>query len=225
MLKYDYIYDTRRGYLRGQNKDGLYYMREREYSLAMIFDGVSSDDHAREGVDMAIAYARTRHTDFYDHHNKRYRLRDLIVGMDRILKGMSNKDIHTTCAIIYLPAAEDETPRITHLGDSRIYGLDEGDLTCYTEDDNLPQFPHILTKCLGMFRIQDGDFYEKAIDRQHDTWLLCTDGFYEVMEVYPEDFARAFLLEDLRSLRSELRELLGSRNRDDATYLIVRRPR
>ena len=110
--------------------------------------------------------------------------------------------------------------KITHLGDSRIYGVNTH-LKIFTDDHNDPIQRNMLTKCLGLDRLSIEDFYEKKIENSPSRILLCTDGFYHVMEAAPELFLHILNMPEISDVKHKISKSMELRNYDDATYLLV----
>lgn len=97
---------------------------------------------------------------------------------------------------------------IAHLGDSRIYRVDQkGNVKQLTEDHSLGR--NALTKCLGSFSYQCPDIYEGRI-RGKNGFLLCSDGFCHYLSadmmselLHPEE------IEEEEQIEKRLREIAG----------------
>lgn len=213
-----YIGDSWQGLQRDSNKDGYHIINTGNYFLFMIFDGVSSSENARLGVDTLIKFCEKSHDIYYQNDN--FMLSHMIEDMNICLLHSKTKDVQTTCSIAYIPCNEELPLKITHLGDSRIYGITPV-LELYTEDHNDPLKPNLLTKCLGLDRLVEEDFYEKSIMKLPGRLLLCTDGFYNTLDHSPVFFKDLMNLPDLQAAKAEIAENIKFHNYDDATYLLV----
>lgn len=70
-----------------------------------------------------------------------------------------------------------------HVGDTRLYRLRDGILTCLTRDHthSHPDLQHVLIRAVGMEPSVVADY--TAVDLQiHDRYLLCCDGIYSVLD-------------------------------------------
>ena len=97
---------------------------------------------------------------------------------------------------------------IAHLGDSRIYRVDQrGNVKQITEDHSLGR--NALTKCMGSFSYQSPDIYEGRI-RGKTGFLLCSDGFshYLSAEMMTE-LLHPGEIEEEEQIEKRLREIAG----------------
>ncbi len=217
----DYIYDSLQGFARSENKDGISLQSGPDYTLASIFDGVSSDEHARLGVVTLTVYIQQNYARFYQPESNTYDLKSLMFSLHDQLTLLKENEVRTTCAVLFLP--KKGHVQISHLGDSRIYGFDkQGEMKQYTKDHNIPEMPNILTRCLGMKSLDSKCVYQKEITNPYENWLLCTDGFYSLLERNKPQFLSALNKNSLQDARNALRDLLINANQDDATYLLLR---
>ena len=212
------ISDSWKGIHRESNKDGFHVVAARDYTLFLIFDGVSSSKNAKAGVDIAIDFCTKSHDMYYK--NNDFHLSHLMEDMNICLLRQKTEGLETTCSIAYIPCGEHLPFKISHLGDSRIYGLNHS-LKVYTEDHNDPILRNMLTKCLGLERLVADDFYETTIMDIPKRILLCTDGFYNVMESDPDLFLQLLTLPDLENIKHQINNVVALQNSDDATYALV----
>ena len=71
------------------------------------------------------------------------------------------------------------TAHVLHVGDTRIYRLGEGQLTCLTVDHthSQPDLRHVLYRAVGLEPTLRLDYASHGL-REHDRFLLCSDGVY-----------------------------------------------
>jgi serine/threonine protein phosphatase PrpC len=111
---------------------------------------------------------------------------------------------------------------VLHVGDCRIYRLTDGQLDCLTNDHVLGrgELAHVLLRAIGFEESVKVDHLAIG-PRQHDRFLLCTDGVHGALS---EARLKA-LLEDRaapeESARIIVRAALNSGGQDNATALIL----
>jgi serine/threonine protein phosphatase PrpC len=71
------------------------------------------------------------------------------------------------------------TAHVLHVGDTRIYRLGEGQLTCLTVDHthSQPDLRHVLFRAVGLEPTLRLDYASHSL-REHDRFLLCSDGVH-----------------------------------------------
>jgi serine/threonine protein phosphatase PrpC len=65
------------------------------------------------------------------------------------------------------------------------------------------------------------DFRMQSINKNNDL-LLCTDGFYTLMEGQEQLYFRLFQMRDLQTVKKRLLSSQLGKNSDDATYILIR---
>lgn len=218
--KLEYIAGSWQGLQRPSNKDGYHVIASEQYHLFFIFDGVSSSKNASLGIKTVIDFCNNSHGIYYKHGD--FHLKYLMEDMNIAILRSHLEAAETTCCCVYIPRERSGFIKYSHLGDSRVYALKE-DFTCLTTDHNDGVFSHMLTKCLGLKRLKEDDFYEKNLHSDPLRLFLCTDGFYNVME---EDFTffSGLLREPLDQFKQDIEKFIYLRNADDATYLFIDLP-
>ncbi|MES0489186.1 MAG: SpoIIE family protein phosphatase [Leptospirales bacterium] len=218
--KLNIISDSTKGFQRPENRDGLTVIEDADYVLFFLFDGVSSYENSLLGVNKIIKAMEENHRAYF--HNDDYSLKEALHEMHDLLCSSGQEGMYTTVCALYLPRDINKPAKYSHLGDSRIYKYANGNLTLKTTDHNLPDSPHVLTKCLGMEKIEDTDFYEKEIEAiSGEGFLLCTDGFYPVLEDRLLDYLQSAFIESDVSIKKTIHNDLALHNSDDATYILV----
>ena len=212
-----YISDTFQGTTHSENQDGLLVVNEKNYEIYNLFDGVSMSENQVRGVRMAIDFIDRNYRNFLI--KEKFHLKEMIIQVNTAIVNSPWPDALTTyCAAVLW---DDRKLLISHMGDSRIYTQRNNKLVQHTVDDVIYPGSNILTRCLGVHRLVDTDFYQKEIKAEKGRLLLCTDGFYELMERDSNGFIQIFNLPDLKTIKSQIHETISGRNRDDATYLLI----
>jgi protein phosphatase len=128
-------------------------------------------------------------------------LTETLFRIDRRIRDAGKKDpaleeMGTTLSCLLLT---DRHALVAHVGDSRIYRLRGGRLTCLTTDHTFVQdmilegeltpekaashpLRHVLTRAVGT--LEPLEWVDTRIDPRHpgDRYLLCTDGLYNALE-------------------------------------------
>ena len=212
-----YITGSWKGKQRERNQDRVYVLEEHDYHLFVIFDGVSSYPESYRYIETFM--------EFLDDHQKEW------LGNDR--EGLGQllylAYLHcrktfiagsTTISALFIPH-EPHLPEMVSIGDSRIYAFRRQNMVSLTADDNVPEMPNILTRWVGHDYLSAEDFrpVEVGLDKQ---FLICSDGFYSVMEQDRDAFFHAMKLPDLKEINETLFHLVEGKNSDDASYVLVR---
>ena len=202
---------------RERNQDRVYVLNEPGYHLFIIFDGVSSYPESYRYIENYMQFMDEHHHEWLDNEKN---------GMGQLLY-LGYLDCRksfiagsTTISALLIPDGA-RLPEMVSIGDSRIYALRKQNLVRLTEDDNVPEMPNILTRWVGHDYLSAEDFRaeEIALDKQ---FLLCSDGFYGIMEQNRGDFYSAMNLSSPVIAKEELHRLIDRKNSDDASYILIR---
>lgn len=202
-----------------KNEDKTLVIRNKKYILVFIFDGVSSAERALEGINVAEKFITSNHESYFA-INGDYRLSELMRRTnEEVLRYYKNDACSTYCAIFI--SANAEAIKISSMGDSRIYGISRQYITQYTEDDKVPGYKNVLSKCLGMPNLNADDFWEKDIIPKEYRILLCTDGFYSFLEENKKDFHEILNFKKISNIKKALLKKIKNKNVDDSTFVIM----
>ncbi|GET31812.1 hypothetical protein PbJCM13498_06750 [Prolixibacter bellariivorans] len=215
--KLSYITGSVKGIQRERNQDRVYILDEPGYHLFIIFDGVSSYPESYRYIETFMEFLEEYHHEWLGKEKNG-------LGQLLYLAYLHCRKTFvagsTTISALFIPD-EKQLPEMISIGDSRIYAFRRKNMVSLTEDDNVPEMPNILTRWVGHDYLSAEDFrpVEVAIDKQ---FLLCSDGFYSVMEQSHEAFYPTLKLPELERVREELHRLMEGNNSDDASYILVR---
>ena len=206
---------------REENRDDICILEAPEYYLFLVFDGVSSYENCLEGIHKIKKIIKQNHRAYYE--NGVYNLRLAIYDMHYVLTSSDLPGMYTTIAALFVSRTIAGSVLYSSVGDTRIYTYNESILNQITHDDNIARLPNILTKCLGLKKMNDKDFYEQSIDvGSVKGIIICTDGFYTTLdESQITDLLQIFSEHGADSVKEEIRKKINLANQDDATYLII----
>lgn len=211
-----YIYNSKKGIRREKNQDRILIIEKVNYYLFMIFDGVSSDAFSYLFINefkkqfkskikkIQISEANLSEI-LYESHND-----VLKFG----IKGMS------TISILFFDKLNKNIGFI-NIGDSRIYIFTNQFLEKVTKDDSLPGRKNIITRYLGLKSLNLNDFKTKKLDFGFN-FLICTDGFYGLMENNLKEYFETFNFKNLKNIEKKLTTLQRRKNSDDSSYIIIK---
>ncbi len=215
-----YITDSIKGRNRTKNKDGTLIIKSDNFSLFALFDGVSSAKDAKKGVQKAIRFIKKHHLLY---------LRGLLPEIDRLLYDLnldlvsSNlDDPFTTCSLLLIPNKSSKPLQYVNIGDSRVYSVTRQYLKSYTDKDQSKIFKNQLSSYLGKPGLESRFFKISEIQRSSENFIICSDGFYQIMESHKHKFFKIFQFRYLKNLQKALRKEILRKNTDDATYIFVK---
>ena len=212
-----YVADSVKGMQRERNQDRVYVINEPGYGLFIVFDGVSSYPESYRYIETFTEFLDENHHEWLD--NGKNGLGQLLYlaylhCRKTFIAGS------TTLSALFFPG-ESLLPVMVSIGDSRIYALRKKNWVSLTEDDNVPEMPSILTRWVGHDYLSAEDFRPVEVSL-YEQFLLCSDGFYGVMEQNREAFCQAMKLLEIEKVKETIHHLMGEKNSDDASYILLR---
>ncbi len=214
-----YISDSLKGTTRSMNKDKLLVIDGGvKYDLFVLFDGVSTSENAVKCIDIAINYITENHKRYLA--GRSIKLADLMYGANQEIISCNLSAAYSTYSAVYVSKVKPQYI-ISNMGDSRIYGISNQYLVEYTEDDSFGENTNLLNKCLGMKELKLSDFKEIKLNQFEKMLLICSDGFYHLMEANLNTFFQIFGAKRLLTMKRKLHTLIENYNSDDATYVIL----
>ena len=188
-----------------------------------MLDGVSSSTGAKKAVSFAINYLTKNHKSFFKEGS--FDLAGLLEELNQALTATKLEDPYTTCSLAYIPHNSSQTILFLSLGDSRIYSVSKQYLLQLTIDHNDPIRINFLTKYLGSKDLTLNDFAEIEYLNDEQSLLICSDGFYSVMQSNPENLAeihRVLNLKAIHYIQKGIDKVIQGLNTDDASYVFMR---
>lgn len=212
-----YISDSFKGMERKENKDRVWCKQNDNGLLAVLFDGISSAEDANKGIDIATEKLELL---FEELTSSKSSLSDLMYQVNEALANSEFETPFTTYNACYIP--KDGKPVVlSNMGDSRTYEVTPQYLKQLSEDDNLVHNKNVVTKYLGMVNLSREEVTEVTMELGTARILLCSDGFYSVLE---ENLARFFEILNFKNIANTKKSLeteLVEKNQDDASYILI----
>ena len=126
----------------------------------------------------------------------------------------------STLSVLLINKLDDKVNFI-NIGDSRIYIFTNQFLEKITSDDTLQGNHNILTKCLGIETLALEDFKMHEINFSYN-FLMCTDGFYKLMEENLKEYFTTINFKYLRNIEKRISLLQKRKNKDDSSYIVIK---
>lgn len=212
-----HITDSIKGTRHAENEDFVLIIDNNVFSLYVIFDGVSTAEHATDGIRIATKYINDNFDRFII--DNELKLQELMFEANKKIVDENIEDAFTTFAALALNKLSGQI-FISGLGDSRIYGISKQYIIQYSKDDK-NVFSESITKCLGMKDLSIVDFNVNEIKKPDQTILLCTDGFYSFLESNKLEFFDILNFSNLSNTKKRLKKDIENKNTDDASYIIL----
>jgi len=219
----EFISDSFQGDSRKTNKDGILLISDENHYILGVLDGVSSAAGAKKAVSYAIKYLTKNHNSFLKEGT--FDLAGMLEELNRVLSSTRIEDPFSTCSLAYIPRDSSQKIRIMSLGDSRVYSVSKQYLLQLTVDHKDSIRTNLLTKYLGAKDLTLKDFAEIEYSENEQSLLICTDGFYSVMESSPENlsgFHRVLNLKAIHFIQKGIGKVIHGFNKDDASYIFIR---
>ncbi|WDP90462.1 MAG: protein phosphatase 2C domain-containing protein [Desulfobacter sp.] len=220
-----YICDSIKGRTRTHNKDGIISAYGKNYHILGVLDGVSSAKGALKAVKYSVSYIGKNHSSYA--YDESFDLAGLIRDLNQRLLTANLIDPYLTCSLVFIPNQPSQKIKFLNLGDSRIYSISKQYIFQLTADDSDPINKNILTKYLGSKQLINEDINESElpVGSESQNLLICTDGFYSVMESSEYKLRELHRLSNLKHsyyIKKGIKKLIVGSNNDDATYLLAR---
>ncbi|MFA7127435.1 MAG: hypothetical protein WC182_07810 [Bacilli bacterium] len=211
------VHNSLKGIERDRNQDDVLILLNPHFCLLVLFDGVSSVSESINCIQSCKRFIQDNYSQFVGASG--INLEGLIYAMhvDSLVAGEIGK---TTCSALLLSKRLNHA-YIVSVGDSRIYAFSNSYLEPLTIDDNLPGNSNILTKYIGWEELKPADVHQVEVN-VNQNFLICSDGFYSLMEKDLKSYFRAFHFKRKGNIKNAITRLQMNKNRDDSTYIIIR---
>ncbi|WP_353719352.1 protein phosphatase 2C domain-containing protein [Dyadobacter sp. 676] len=213
-----YIKYSSPGINKTENQDNYLILETEAFALFAVFDGVGSAQNSKVGTEIAKTFISQHFSKFI--RETKVSLNALMFECNNYLIEQNIPEIYTTYCTALLHKDHNDL-FFSSLGDSRIYLVSDQYLEQITTDDKSLLAKNVLTKCLGMNDLSLKDFTQGNIDLGVDSILLCTDGFYNLLETDKKKFFETLNKKNLQSIYSGLVSLISNKNVDDSTFIMI----
>lgn len=213
-----FISDSIKGTERSKNKDRVFVVQEKDYLLAVVFDGISSAENANEGISVAVNFIQQNYKRFAT--SQKFDLAGLMFEAHlQILKsGLLNP--FSTFSALWV-SIDKEHATFSNLGDSRVYEVTPQYIKQLSKDDNLSHNKNVVTRYLGMPELDRSDFQAELIDIKNKRVLLCSDGFYFFIDRDREKLHSVLNYRRGGNIKKNLLGRVSGINTDDSSYLFL----
>jgi len=210
------ISNSKKGLKRDRNQDRLFIHQDDCFNLFIVFDGVSSHEGSYRMINHYKRLLRKRVSDIeHDGSN----LGEILYSLNIELL---NNDVHgsSTLTSVFIKNGDDFV-KIINIGDSRVYRYNYQFIEQLTKDDSLEAGSNIITKYLGADFLTIEDFKPTTIKRGWNL-LMCTDGFYSLMERQLKIYFETLNFRKLGNIKSKFSKIQRKQNFDDSTYIVIK---
>lgn len=212
-----YTLNSVKGTKRTKNQDGLLVLSRDNISLFIVFDGVSSNKDSHVFIK---EYSKIINKGFRESSNFINDLPDIFYNANLDLINMEIDGYSTICLLLFDNNKEKKI-KFLNIGDSRIYNFTKTYLEKITQDHSLGEKNNILTKFLGSNQLKKSDFQLNTLN-EGEGFLLCTDGFYQLMENNLKKYFKIINFKYLKNISKALSKEQAYLNNDDSTYIIIK---
>lgn len=129
----------------------------------------------------------------------------------------------STCSALLLKPDDNKAYAVS-IGDSRIYAFTNSYMEVLTTDDNLSGNNNFLTRYIGKEGLRPDDIDLMQINADQN-FLICSDGFYSLMEKDRKTYFKIFHYKRKGSIVNAISRLQKNKNSDDSTFIIIRNDR
>jgi serine/threonine protein phosphatase PrpC len=185
----------------------------------VVFDGVSSNENSSSYIKLFKKKIR---------QNISLQKRDNDVNMFNSLFYQIHQNLlsegldgQSTLSVLYISKTS-STRKFLNIGDSRIYSFNNKYIEKITADDSIPN-KNILTKYLGSSYLIFDDFKLNDILDFEKNFLICTDGFYSLMQKELKCYFETINFKYLINIKKKLSYLQKNKNNDDSTYILIKK--
>ncbi|MEJ7823409.1 MAG: protein phosphatase 2C domain-containing protein [Chitinophagaceae bacterium] len=206
------------GVNKKENQDNFLIIEEDQDCIYAIFDGVGSAKNSKLSTDIAVEFIKQN---YQTYKKEECFLSLLMYECNNAILSLKILEPFTTFCIAQVPNDAKRQIIFSSLGDSRIYFITKQYIDQITKDDKSAFGRNNITKCLGM-NLYKNDFTQHNLNREGSSILLCTDGFYDILEKNRLKFFETFQKPNDKSIFNELNHFIEENNFDDASYIFIR---
>jgi serine/threonine protein phosphatase PrpC len=211
-----YISNSKKGLAREKNQDRILIVEHTDYYLFCLFDGVSSLPLSYLFAEKFKKRIETKINTIDSNGNN---LDKLLYNINKEIVGLGIQGLSTISVVFYNKM--DDIVRYLNIGDTRIYAFTNQFLEKITIDDSVTGRENVITRFLGAESLTLKDFELKSIEKKYN-FLLCTDGFYKLMEENLRDYFNAIHFKNFANVKRKIDYLQRRKNRDDSSYILIR---
>jgi serine/threonine protein phosphatase PrpC len=213
-----YLTESIKGTDRKRNQDRILIITTDHFALFTLFDGVSSAKKAKKGVEKSVRFIKKY--GLLTLNNSHPDIGRLVFQLNEELISSNLEEPFSTCSLLLIPRDASQPHQYLNIGDSRIYLVSHQYLS--TCDSYLPPVGNSLSTYLGKPDLKPDDFAVTRVPPTWDNYIICSDGFYRLMERRKRRFFEIFQFRYLKNIRKALKKEISGNNTDDATYIFVR---
>jgi len=207
---------SKKGLKRDRNQDRFFIYQNDFFHLFIVFDGVSSYP---ESYVMINYFKRLLKKNVNSINHDGSNLGELLYVLNTELVNTEIQGASTLAAVFI--AKDNDFVKIINVGDSRVYRFTNQFIEKVTKDDSLTSGSNVITKYLGADFLIAEDFKVKIIKRGCNL-LLCTDGFYSLMEKQLKVYFETLNFKKLGNMKAKFSHIQRKRNLDDSTFIVIK---
>jgi serine/threonine protein phosphatase PrpC len=215
MLKY--IYNTKKGHNRKNNQDHILIFEKDEFYLFVLFDGVGSYTNNNRFIK---EYKKKLREESKKVSEEYCNLENLFYSVHNYLLTLGHNGKSTLSALCINKNIN--KAKFINIGDSRIYIYTNQFIEQVTTDDTYLSQKKVLSKFLGSKELKLSDFKEQNLNNYEYNFLICSDGFYELMERNLKEYFRTLNFKKTNNIKNKLSILQRNANSDDSSYIIIK---
>lgn len=209
-----YISKSKKGLNRNRNQDRILILDDKELKLFMLFDGVSSNPESYKFIQNYMAKIRKLYSEGGINEKN---IQDTLYQAHKSVLNSKINGQSTMSAVLI----KEDSVYFVNIGDSRIYNFSNQFIEKITKDDSSEYNKYLLTNYLGNNNISYDDFSPKKLEDAYNL-LICSDGFYELMEDNLKDYFFTINRKYLGNIEKKLADLQRRKNVDDSSYILLK---
>lgn len=214
-----YLFNSIKGTERKINEDNHLIIDSGFQKLFFLFDGVGGSMNGKKATELAIDFIKNNYQRYLA--NNDYDTENLFADTNIFILNSGIEDALTTISCLIILIDKETTFVISNLGDTRIYSFTFQTIKKISIDDRVPLRDNLITKCLGMRELNLNDVHKRVFQSNQDNFLLCTDGFYNLLENQKNQFLTALNTDGDKIAINRLNKLIDGKNNDDSTFIVV----
>ena len=230
------------GNFRDNNEDRLFVAED--HFLYMVADGMGGQAAGEQASQLAVDIIPRRleglSVDCEDPEEVKAALSQAVIAANETIlaQGIADPSVQNMGTTVVLALLRGNTMYIAHVGDSRAYRLQNGNISSVTTDHNLAQalfdantiskeelrthrFRHVLWKYLGSKEAEDGPDITTFDIQPGQRLLLTTDGLCGVVEDEKIDDVISAAADPQRCAETLVQMALDEGSKDNVTCVVI----